>query len=340
MSAQIMAGPTNEEINAALQSISNLRAWTRELYEETGKYEGLAFTALNSTTKTAGWSNFLVNTVINIATGLIDATAIASGEPLVVPAVGFLSAEIKEWINGGNMPPNLTPVFVEYALSHLAMQEAIEQQLAYYMDATNDHANLRAAWNKTFQVQGTSYKVSDLAKREHAFPGIGVLWSKTKATAATEFEKRLWNLIVIKTCTFGSLNSEFYTTAATTNPASLDELADYIRKVRYTRNPGVYARRNFISKDQDGLTYEIYYWSLGLGGNEFPQAVCEMLFRDDTVGNIIRPDALFPRDYVFKQFSPTKPDFRQGIDSNWQEIPYGNNDWVFTGGYFPELTTK
>jgi len=333
-----MADPTNEEVNAAVQSITNIRAWIIELYEDTRTYESLAFVALNSTTKTAGWSNFLVNTIINLATGLIDATAIASGEPLVVPAVGFLSAEIKECINGGSRPPNLTPVFVEYALSHLAMQEAMENKLAHYIDATNNHANLRTAWDKSFQVQGTTYKVSDLAKPEHAFPGIGDLWSATKATAATEFQKRLWNLIIIKTCTFGSLNSEFHTTRATEGSASMNELADYVRQVRYTNNPGVYARRNLSSKDQDGVTYEIYYWTLGLGGNEFPQAVCEMIFRDDTVGHIIRPDALFARDYVFKQFSPTKPDFRQGLDSNWKEIPIGDNDWVFTGGYFPELT--
>ena len=333
-----LAGPTNEEINAAVQSITNLRAWIKELYEDTGKYEDLAFDALNSTVKTAGWSNFLVNLVINLATGIIDATAIASGEPLVVPAIGFLSAEIKEWINGPNRPAGLGDAFVEYASSHLAMQEAMEQQLAHYMDAKNDHANLRTAWDKTFQVQGTSYKVSDLAKPEHAFPGIGDLWSATKATAAAEFQKRLWNLIIIKTCTFGSLNSEFYTTTATEGSASLNELADYVRQVRYTKNPGVYARRNLTSIGQDGVQYEIYYWTLGLGGNEFPPAVCEMLFRDDTVGNIIRSAALLPRDYVFKQFSPTKPDFRQGTNSNWKEIPIGNNDWDFTGGYFPELT--
>jgi hypothetical protein len=333
-----MADPTNDEIKAALQSIGNLRRWIIELYEDTAKYEDIAFQALNSTKQTPGWSQFLVNTVINLATGLIDAAAIDSGNPLVVPAMGFLSAEIKEWINGGNMPSNLPAVFTEYELSHLAMQEAMEQQLAHYIDATNNNQNLRGAWNKSFQVQGTAYKVSDLAKPAHAFPGIGDTWSATKAAAANEFQKRLWNLIVIKTCSYYRNYTYMYTTSATTNPDAQNELADYVRKGRYTTNPSVYARRDYVGNDDNGgLQYSIEYWNLGLGGNEFPKAAVEMLFRDDTPGNIIRPNALLPRDYVFKQFSATKPNLYQGSDSNWQEIPYGNNDWDFTAGYFPEL---
>jgi hypothetical protein len=268
-----MADPTNDEIKAALQSIGNLRRWIIELYEDTAKYEDIAFQALNSTKQTPGWSQFLVNTVINLATGLIDAAAIDSGNPLVVPAMGFLSAELKEWINGGSMPPNLPAVFTEYELSHLAMQEAMEQQLAHYLDTTNNYQNLRGAWNKSFQVQGTAYKVSDLAKPEHTFPGIGDTWSATKAAAANEFQKRLWNLIVIKTCSYYRNYTYMYTTTATTLPDAENELADYVRKGLYTSNPGVYARRDYVGNDDNGgLQYSIEYWNLGLSGYEFPKA--------------------------------------------------------------------
>lgn len=331
--------PTDHEIKAALQSITNLRDWIKELYEDTGKYEDVAFQALNATVQTPGWSGFIVNAVINLATGIIDAVAIANGQPLVVPAVGFLSAEIKEWLNNkGSRPSNLTDVFVEYALSHLAMQEAMEKQLAHYLDETNNHANLRAAWNKSFQAQGSTYKVSDLAKPEHAFPGIGDLWTALKETAALEFKKRMWNLIVMKTCSYYRNWSTQYNTSGNNGTDPFDELADYVRRSLYIDHPGVYARRNFVAKNvQGGLTIQIDYWNLGLNGNEFPKSVCDLLFRDDTVGHIIRPDALFPRDYVFKQFSLTKPDLHQGLNSNWKEIPNGDNDWNFTGGYFPEL---
>jgi hypothetical protein len=334
--------PTDGEIKAAVQSIANLRQWIREVYEDTEKYEDIAFQALNSTTETAGWSNFLVNTVINIATGIIDTALVVSGAPAVVPAMGFLSAEIKEWINGPNRPSNFPDVFTEYELSHLAMLEAMEKQLSHYLDQTNNYANLRAAWDKTFQVQGTTYKLSDLAKPEHAFPPLGDLWNCIKATATTEFQKRLWNLIVMKTCSYYA--NEFYyflyTTTATTDPAAENELAEYVRQGLYTTNPGVYATRNYLGNDQEtgGLQFEVAYSNLGLGGNEFPPAVCDMLFRDDTLGHIIRPDALFPRDYVFKQFSFKKQYL--GQNSNWKEIPDGDIDWVFTGGYFPELTTS
>ena len=333
-----MTDPTNDEIKAARLSISNLRDWIKELYEDTGKYEDVAFQALNSTVQTAGWSGFIVNAVINLATGIIDAAAIASGQPLVVPAVGFLSAEIKEWLNKGSRPSNLTDVFVEYALSHLAMQEAMEKQLAHYLDETNNHANLKAAWNKSFQAQGTTYKVSDLAKPEPACPGVGDLWTALKEAAALEFKKRMWNLIVMKTCGYYRNWSTMYKTNSTTLPAATDELADYVRRSLYTDHPGVYARRDFVDKtEQGGLVFSIDYWNLGLNGNEFPKSVCDLLFRDNTLGHVTRPDALFSRDFVFKQFSLTKPDLHQGINSNWKEIPEGDNDWNFTGGYIPEL---
>src|SRR5262249_47984065 len=197
-----MSDPTNDEIIAATKSIANLRRWIIEVYEDTGKYEELAFQALNSTVQTAGWKNFAINTIINLATGIIDGVAILSEVPIVVPAVGFLSAEIKVWLNAGSRPAKLQDVYIDYALSHLAMQEAMEQQLAHYLDETGNHANLRASWNKTFQVQGTTYQVSDLAKKEHAFPDVGDTWSTTKAIATAEFQKRLWNLIVMKTCKY------------------------------------------------------------------------------------------------------------------------------------------
>jgi hypothetical protein len=153
------------------------------------------------------------------------------------------------------------------------MQEAMEQQLAHYLDTTNNYQNLRGAWNKSFQVQGTAYKVSDLAKPEHTFPGIGDTWSATKAAAANEFQKRLWNLIVIKTCSYYRNYTYMYTTTATTLPDAENELADYVRKGLYTSNPGVYARRDYVGNDDNGgLQYSIEYWNLGLSGYEFPKA--------------------------------------------------------------------
>ena len=71
------------------------------------------FQALNTTVQTPGWSGFIVE--YGHQPGIIDAAAIASGEPLVVPAVRLFSAEIKEWLNSkGGRPSNLTDVFVEY----------------------------------------------------------------------------------------------------------------------------------------------------------------------------------------------------------------------------------
>ena len=342
-----MSTPSSQELTAAVSSIKNLRSWTVELYEDTGKYENIAFEALNSTVQTPGWTNFIINSVLDIATGIIDATAVIYGQPLVVVGMTFLSSEIKLWALGGsNRPSTLPDVFVNYALSHLKMQEAMEARLAHYVDPADNYANLRAAWDKTFTQQDKTYKVSDLAKPEHAFPGLGDHWTNTKAIAATEFQKRLWNLIIMKTCRYYRNYSDYYVTNAPSESGNNDaELNDYVRREIYNRYPGVYVRKSLVEKNRPGNGYELTYWNLGINGNAFPNAVCLILFRDDTPGHIINPDALFPRDYVFKQFSVSKPDLYQNYGTNYNDLlsadgRMGNRDWNFTGGYFPELIAK
>lgn len=339
--------PSSQELIAAVCSIKNLRGWIVELYEDTSKYETIAFEALNSNVQTPGWTNFIISSVLDIATGIIDATAVIYGQPLVVVGMTFLSSEIKLWaLAGSNRPSTLPDVFVDYALSHLKMQEAMEARLAHYLDPADNYANLRAAWDKTFALQDKTYKVSDLAKPEHAFPGLGDHWTNTKAIAATEFQKRLWNLIIMKTCSFYRNYSKYYVTNAPSSGGNTEaELNDYVRREIYNNYPGVYVRQSMKEVNRPGSGYELTYWNLGINGYEFPKAVCRMLFRDDTPGHVINPDALFPRDYVFKQFSLSKPDLYQNYGTNYNDLLSADGriydrDWNFTGGYFPELIAK
>lgn len=341
-----MSTPSSTELAAAVASIKNLRGWIIEVYEDTSKYESIAFIALDSTVQTPGWTNFIISAVLDVAVGIIDATAVIYGQPLVVVGMSFLSSEIKLWALGGsNRPSNLPDVFVDYALSHLRMQEAMEARLAHYVDPADNYANLRAAWDKTFTLQDKTYKVSDLAKPEHAFPGLGDAWNNTKAIATTEFQKRLWNLIIMKTCSYYRNYSDYYVTNAPSQGGHSDaELNDYVRRTYYDRYPGVYVRKSLAEVNRPGSGFGLTYWNLGINGYAFPKAACLMLFKDDTPGHIINPNGLFSRDYVFKQFSTTKPDLYQNYGNYNDLLPDDgaphNSDWDFTGGYFPELTKK
>ena len=155
-------------------------------------------------------------------------------------------------------------------------------------------------------------------------------------------QKSVWNLAVMKCCTF--YTGFYYETDITiykgdTNPATA---TDYARKTFYPANKGVYARGYYINNDGQGnRSIGLKYWYLGINGNQFPDAASAILFKDDTPGHTINESGLFNRDYVFKQFSPTKPRFlRDGYLElgNTADVDFaGNDDWNYTGGLFPQL---
>lgn len=61
------------------------------------------------------------------------------------------------------------------------------------------------------------------------------------------------------------------------------------------------------------------------------------LFKDDVKGHIINPDALFDRDYVYKQFHAQKPAFGDYCDVRWSSYQYDCSDFTFTGDIFKKI---
>jgi hypothetical protein len=108
-------------------------------------------------------------------------------------------------------------------------------------------------------------------------------------------------------------------------------------------NKAHYLRGGQTDENDDYRTIRLHSFTLHFNGSDLPDEAVNRLFKDDTPGHIINPDALFTRDYVFTQFSLTRPFW---IIDDWvilSEDPNGdfNFDYKeppFAGGVFPELT--
>lgn len=328
--------PTLADLQNAAANLTRMRAWITELYPLSIEYENAVFLLLDSTKQNENWANFIGNIFIDIAVGIAGAVAVASGGSLAMPAFACLAAFLKDWGLGKETPPNLAGTFAEFEIGHNKMQFEIEQKLGSLVDPTNNYSNLLTQWANVIEFNGKSYTLKDLANSK--FPGLGDEYNLLQAEANTYFKKSLWNLVIMKCCTYYE-NYHLFNETPHDKPGTF---YSFIQNTFYPQNKGVYVRAKWQGEEWDGDDDWTYvYYNLGIGGYPFPDKAAAVLFMDDTPGHIINPDGLFNRSYVFEQFSITKPEFlfdemasypNYGTDTN-----SNNNDWNFTGGLFPRL---
>ncbi|MEO7311316.1 MAG: hypothetical protein ABIX01_13015 [Chitinophagaceae bacterium] len=316
---------------AAAANLTRLRAWVTDLYPLCLEYEEAVFKALGSTKENGNWTNFVANVFIDIAIGLASGAAIASGNPEVMPAIACLSAFLHDWGIGKDKPNTLDETFAVFEFGHQRMQTVIEQRLSSLVDPQSNYANLIAAWVKNIDFNGGTYTIGDLATKN--FPGLGDAYNKLQTAALSSFKKSLWNLVVMKTCTYYENYHDYITIPKN------EWITKYAQEIFYTRNKGNYLRARYVNTDANTNTFELIYWNLGIGGYAFPEVASNILFIDDTPGHIINPNGLFNRDYVFKQFSMQKYDFSKGHEIE-DALGPDHDDYNFTGGMFPNLVKK
>lgn len=205
-----------------------------------------------------------------------------------------------------------------------------------------DYFNLKDAWRKDIQFKNAGYKLTDLANAD--FPKTGDAYNAMKKAAYTQFKRGLWNLMIMKCCTYYPY---YYGKVTQPNPHGL--LRKWAIEEFYPKYKANYMRFLWTRHTADTRTYEIYYWNLGIGGYPFSDRVVKELFIDSAPGHEINAEGLWKRSDVFQQFHTTKPDFK--VDSYYSEDKVltkeladrdgadfsENDDWNFTGGLFPEL---
>lgn len=150
-------------------------------------------------------------------------------------------------------------------------------------------------------------------------------------------QKSVWNLAIMKCCSLYRNWSDYVTI-----PKVQGELIKHARETWYPNNKALYLRALYTDTTPTTNSFTLYNWNLGIDGNPFPDAAVNILFKDDTPGHIIRPEALFNRHYVFQQFHIKKPDLSYGHELSYHTdgMFADSDDWDFTGGLFPGLTTK
>ncbi|MEO5889361.1 MAG: hypothetical protein ABIQ31_03870 [Ferruginibacter sp.] len=331
---------STEDLQKAADNLTRMRVWITDLYPLCVEYEDAVFHALAATKETGGWTNFLADIFIDIATVLAAAAAIVSGGAAAVPAFAFLSAVLHDWGIGKDKPSNLDGEFASFQFGHVRMQLAMEQKLSALVDPANNYSNLTAAWTDDIPFNGNTYKLADLATAN--FPGLGVEYNTLQTAALESFEKALWNLVIMKCCTFSKESRwtiDIYNDRSD-NTYPYHTATEYAQQKTYPGGRGQYLRGRLSIRWDSYRAIEFQSWNLGIGGNVFPDAACDILFKDDTPGHIINPTGLFNRTYVFQQFALTKPE----MFLDWKELSTSvndfdlENDWNFTGGMFPKLT--
>jgi hypothetical protein len=336
--------PTPEQLKAAADNLNLLRDMMNDLYNTAFKYDEVVFLALGSTKTNSSWTNFIVDIFIDIAFAAAAATAVVTGGAALVPAFAFLSAVLHDWGIGKDRPDGLSGVFgffADYQGGQIAMQNAIDEKLGYMTDETDNYANLRTTWGDPIVINGKTYSFKDVGdtffpdKEHHS-----VEYRKFYDPMYDHHKRSVWNLAVMKCCTYYRDWSTYPHTATT--PAG--RLLDWARNTYYKENTGAYIRASMYSYDTGGrppdIEWEVDRYYLGIGGNQFPDAAAQILFKDDTPGHIINSNGLFNRSYVFEQFSFTKPVFPYGHELGNDQIGNLNpnaDDWEYTGGLFPTL---
>jgi hypothetical protein len=322
---------TPAELENAANNLKTLRSLLIEVYDLAAQYDDAVFHTLNST-KTDSWAHFAANLMIDIAAALLSAVAIAAEGPAAIPAIAFLSAVLHDWGIGNHPPSTLEAAFAEFEFGRVAMIDAIEDKLSSLVDPTDNYSTLRAEWSDPISFNGTTYTLGDLASQQFT---LGVEYNKLHDAAFTSMKKSLWNLLIMKCCTY-------YKNWPKPFGAAKGALTEWAQTKFYSYYKGSYMRARLVDTDPalNWNYYELIHWDLGINGYPFPDQASEILFKDDTPGHIIRPDALFNRSYVFQQFSITKPDFTDGHElADTPDRDFADSDeFNFTGGLFPNLT--
>lgn len=333
---------TDFELYSAAQNLLNMEAWLSDFYTYSIGYELEAYALIKSgTTAPADFKDFIVDLFINIGAGLLEAAA--TEIPFVGPVVAITIETTKSWLVKANRPPALVDAsFADFVGGHNRMQKALSDTLLTLADRTDNYRNLRERWTGHIPFNGKEYTLKDLASAQFPIKGVGTEFVALRDAAYTKFKKDFWNVMLIKA---GSMTySSYWSIPVFSKTPSL-----YGRDIHYKDYPATYLRGWY---EHVGLRYYFRYWYFTVDGRELSAEAAHVLFKDDSPENIINPEGLFYRSYVFKQFRREKLDFfgyhelrkdSSTFPSYDNELDFdlsAEDNYNFTGGDFPELIKK
>ena len=332
---------TDFQLYSAAQNLIHMNDWIDRIYPYCIQYNSIVYHLLKSGEKgPTKWSEFVLDIFFSIGTGLLEAAA--EEIPFSGAVIAIAADSIKSWAVGKNRPPSLEASFSAFEIGHQRMQLAITKRLLELADDKDNYKNLREAWTGEIEFNGKKYTLRDLAGAQFPTERNGTEYIKLRDAALTRFKKYIWNAMIIKAGDMSysdAMFDRFYNSSY--HPTHYAERF-------YPKNKAVYLR-GFYDKGIDTNVYR--YWYFTFDGLQLSDEAAAVLFNDYWPGNVVNPDGLFNRDYVFKQFHIQKPDFLgyHDIRNDFEPGPGpGDAYWFngagdtfnFTGGDLPELTKK
>lgn len=315
---------TGPELERARQNLINMIHFTDSVKLYTTDYEEKVWGLLQSGKKPASYDNFIQAAILKVIEVLLMAAlSEVPGAPVIVGAVfGLVNDFIKTWESENARPPGLASAYATIGLAMDKNQKAISDELNRLAEPKDNYRNLREAWQGEIKFNGKTYTLKDLVTAD--FPTEGhVDFVNLRTAAVTRYHQIIWSLLMVKA---GNINVDSFYKQEEANYTPTEYARDEFyreHKAAYLR--GYYKQGYFYYRD----------WHFNVDGLELSDDAAKVLFKDDTPGHIIRPDALFARDYVFKQFQRKKLDFtgyhELRKDSSMNEKDRGTSWWGFDG---------
>jgi hypothetical protein len=343
--------PTPAEIElygAAAQNLIRLRKWYDNVYESNSSYNIIVYAYFKSgkpPKKT--WIDIIEDIAINIGIKILEA-AVAE-IPGASAAVAIAADQIMKWANEPGAGGKVDATLADFADVYKTQYDAVTSSLLSLASKNGDghYKNLQDAFAKgPIDFNGKKYTLNDLAQQR--FPdGEDVndteKFGKLRDTAVLQYKKNIWNTMFILAGEMKVYDSSTFWEHFKTRQ---NLPRTYAIESHYPNHKATYLR-GYYYKDIFGeyFYYASFYFTFD--GDELSDSAAAALFKDDAPGNIINPNGLFERDYVFKQFHAKKPDFgkyfeirrdtdigpcKGDTDCSWFD-PDANN-YQFTKGAF------
>ena len=331
---------TQAELASAGANLDSMSIWYDHLYTAYNlPYITRVYTLLKGGEKPpTDWKDILVDICIDIAAAILEAAVAAI--PGVAPAIAITAKEIEKWGLEKKASNGVDAAVSEFLGGVIEMHKTVINNLGNLAEPgpNADYMNLQQAFqNGKLDFNGKTYTPKDLADAQFPFVDPNrpnesrpVEYNALTDAAHLRFQKIFWSSMFIKA---GELHThDTYWTYYSYGP----DPRKIIRQLYADHDDVVAAYFRGYYNDTFAGTW-IREYSFRFDGERLsPDAVRE-LFKDDLKGNIIHPDALFFRDYVFKQFHSEKPDFGPYCDvtTDPSERPayyYDCSDFEFTAG--------
>ncbi|GAB3047097.1 hypothetical protein [Spirosoma pulveris] len=308
------AEPTPADIQlygVAAENIIRMRQWYDSVYLINNTYNLEVYSYFKSgTPPRKTWIDIVEDIAYNIGIRMLEA-AVAE-IPGASAAVAIIADQITKWSKGPDTGKKIDSTLADYMDVYNTQYLTVTKRLSSLSSNHDNYKNMREAFaGGGVEFSGKKYTIEDLAQQR--FPDMNDVndvddFETLKAAAVLKYKRNIWNTMFVLAGEMKFDNpSSFYVNFKS---KERDLPRPYAIENYYPNHKARYLRGYYYST----LFGEYFYYAsfyFTFDGDELSESAAKVLFKDDAPGHIINPEALFERDYVFKQFHAKKPDFKE-----------------------------